>query len=327
MDDKYVARLPMLQEKAPPFTAESTQGEIRFPEDYQGKWVVFFSHPADFTPVCTTELIAFAQMADQFKAIGAELLGLSIDSTPSHIAWLKSMQTMKREENQEIRFTFPLIADVTMEIARKYGMLQESASKTDTVRAVFIIDPKGIIRAILYYPLTNGRNIGEILRLVQALQITDKENVATPANWMPKDDVIMPNPKTMDALDQRYAQQGKDYVCPQWYLCFKKPQDGSPWRNNIGQPLVIPAQNSVPEMIPDQYDDLLVNPHFNIYDLAMEENKSLPPNGQNPSMPSRSSNWVTDSRRVIPGCPQTMSNEPVMPAGNDPASHRIGIRF
>ncbi len=164
-------RLPLIGEKAPSFTAETTQGQIKFPDDYKGKWVVFFSHPADFTPVCTTEFMTFASMENEFKELNCELLGLSIDSTYSHIAWLRTIkEKIEYKGMKDVEVNFPVISDLTMEVSKKFGMLQPQASTTQAVRAVFIIDPKAIVRAILYYPLSNGRNMHEVKRLLIAMQ-------------------------------------------------------------------------------------------------------------------------------------------------------------
>ncbi|MCX7819575.1 MAG: peroxiredoxin [Kiritimatiellae bacterium] len=216
-------RLPLIGERAPPFEAETTQGRISFPQDFAGKWVVFFSHPADFTPVCTTEFITFATMQPEFERRNCRLLGLSIDSTYSHIAWLRTIQERieyRGMKNVEVRF--PVISDLTMEIARAYGMLQPGASTTQAVRAVFLIDPGAIVRAILYYPLTLGRNVDEILRMLIALQTSDRYRVATPANWQPGDDVILPAPGSCGAARERMEQPGSDVRCLDWFLCLKR---------------------------------------------------------------------------------------------------------
>jgi peroxiredoxin (alkyl hydroperoxide reductase subunit C) len=223
MSEQHGARLPLIGEPAPPFEAETTNGHIKFPDDYKGKWVIFFSHPADFTPVCTTEFMTFASMADEFRQLNAELIGLSIDSTYSHIAWLRTIKEkieFKGMKNLEV--TFPVISDLTMEVSKKYGMLQPAASTTQAVRAVFIIDPESKVRAILYYPLTNGRNMQEIKRLLVALQRTDANKVATPANWEPGDDVIIPPPASSESAKQRVAGAGDEYRCLDWFLCLKK---------------------------------------------------------------------------------------------------------
>jgi len=218
-----VVRLPLIGERAPAFTADSTQGPVRFPDDYKGKWVVFFSHPADFTPVCTTEFMAFAAAAEDFKQLNAELLGLSIDSTFSHIAWLRTIRDrIEYKGAKNVEVTFPVISDLTMEVARAFGMLQPSASTTQAVRAVFLIDPRAIVRAILYYPLTNGRNINEILRLLAAMQTSDEYKVATPANWRVGEDVIIPPPGSCGLGQERVENAGGDYQCLDWFLCLKK---------------------------------------------------------------------------------------------------------
>ena len=182
-------RMPLLGDDIPSFTAVTTQGQISFSEDYKGKWIILFSHPADFTPVCTTEFMTFASMQEDFRKMNTELIGLSIDSIFSHIAWLKRIEEKieyKGMKNLEIKF--PLIADLKMDVAKKYGMVQPNASTTQAVRAVFVIDPESKIRAIIYYPLSTGRNMQEIKRLVTALRKNEAEKVATSANWQPGDD-------------------------------------------------------------------------------------------------------------------------------------------
>lgn len=219
-------RLPLIGEKAPAFEAETTQGSLRFPENYHGKWVVLFSHPADFTPVCTTEFMTFATMQNEFKAHNCELIGLSIDSVYSHIAWLRVIEEKIEFKGMKgIRVNFPVIADLSMEVAGKYGMVQPQASTTQAVRAVFVIDPEATIRAILYYPMSNGRNIDEILRLVIALQEADRKKIATPANWRPGDDVIVPPPKSMEAARERVYLGGDQYTCIDWFLCTKSASE------------------------------------------------------------------------------------------------------
>ena len=215
--------LPLIGEKAPSFTAETTQGPLKFPDDYEGKWVIFFSHPADFTPVCTTEFMAFASMADEFRALNAELLGLSIDSTFSHIAWLRTIkEKIEYKGMKDVEVSFPVISDLTMEVSKKFGMLQPLASTTQAVRAVFVIDPEAKVRAILYYPLTNGRNMDEIKRLLVAMQHSDKHKIATPANWQPGEDVIIPPPGSCGTAKERVEGAGEDYECLDWFLCLKK---------------------------------------------------------------------------------------------------------
>jgi peroxiredoxin 2/4 len=222
-----ITRLPLISEKAPSFKADTTQGPINFPDDYKGKWVIMFSHPADFTPVCTTEFMTFASMEKEFKSLNCQLIGLSIDSTFSHIAWLRTIKekiVYKGMKNVEVNF--PVISDLTMEVAKKFGMLQPSASTTQAVRAVFIIDPEGKIRAILYYPMSNGRNIDEIKRLLLAMQLSDQHKVATPANWQPGEDVIVPPPGSCGSAKERVDKAGKDYECLDWFLCLKKCPKG-----------------------------------------------------------------------------------------------------
>jgi peroxiredoxin (alkyl hydroperoxide reductase subunit C) len=217
------AHLPLIGEDAPSFKAETTQGPISFPEDYKGKWVILFSHPADFTPVCTTEFMTFQSMLFEFRALNCALIGLSIDSNYSHIAWLLTIeQKIKYKGMEKVAVTFPVISDVKMEIAKKYGMIQPSADDTKAVRAVFFIDPKAKIRALIYYPLSNGRNIQEIKRLLIAMQTSDKHQCATPANWQPGDDVIIPPPGSCGTANLRVAGAGKDYYCLDWFLCLKK---------------------------------------------------------------------------------------------------------
>lgn len=216
-------RLPLIGEKVPSFTAETTQGEVKFPDDYKGKWVVFFSHPADFTPVCTTEFMTFASMEKEFRDLNCELLGLSIDSTYSHIAWLRTIkEKIEYKGMKDVEVNFPVISDLTMEISKKFGMLQPQASTTQAVRAVFIIDPKAIVRAILYYPLSNGRNMGEVKRLLIAMQHSDEHNIATPANWELGEDVIVPPPGSCGTAKERVDQAGEDYECLDWFICLKK---------------------------------------------------------------------------------------------------------
>ena len=215
--------LPLIGEPAPAFTAETTQGPITFPDDFKGKWVIFFSHPADFTPVCTTEFMTFASMQAEFRALNCELLGLSIDSTYSHIAWLRTIkEKIVYKGMKEVEVTFPVISDLTMEVSKTFGLLQPGASTTQAVRAVFIIDPRGIVRALFYYPLSNGRDMQEIKRLLIAMQYSDVHQVATPANWQPGDDVIVPPPGSCGTAKERVDRAGDDYVCLDWFMCLKK---------------------------------------------------------------------------------------------------------
>ena len=204
--------LPRLGSPAPPFEAETTHGTLRL-EDFKGGWLILFSHPADFTPVCTTEFVAFAKIAPELKKRNVELLGLSIDSTFSHIAWVRNI-----EEKFGVKIPFPVIADLNKEVATLYGMIMPGESRTETSRAVFVIDDKGIVRAMVYYPLTTGRNMEEILRLIDALQTTDKHGVATPANWRPGEKVIVPPPRTVEGAEARMKE---NYERKDWYFSQK----------------------------------------------------------------------------------------------------------
>lgn len=204
---------PILGDPAPDFEANTTHGPLKL-SDLRGQWVVLFSHPADFTPVCTTEFIAFSQAYDEFKALNVQLIGLSIDSVSSHIAWVRNIK-----EKMGVEVPFPIIADLDMNVASLYGMIHPGQSSTATVRAVFFIDDKGIMRAMIYYPLSNGRYIPEIIRLVKAFQTSDKYGVATPANWQPGDKVVVPAPKTVAEAEKRLSE---GYEYKDFYLCFKK---------------------------------------------------------------------------------------------------------
>ena len=214
-------RLPLLGDTAPAFSAQSTQGPVNFPEDYRDKWVILFSHPADFTPVCTTEFMAFATMEPQFNQLGCKLIGLSVDSNFSHIAWLRTIRGVQYKDMKNVDVTFPLLEDVRMDVARKYGMIQPNASTTQAVRAVFIIDPAQKIRAFLYYPLTTGRNVDEILRLLIALQTSDRHKVSTPVNWTPGDDVIVPPPNSCGQSDLRVQNPPPGDRVVTWFLTFR----------------------------------------------------------------------------------------------------------
>jgi peroxiredoxin (alkyl hydroperoxide reductase subunit C) len=216
-------RLPLIGDKAPSFKADSTQGPIDFPEDFKGKWVVFFSHPADFTPVCTTEFMMFSAMQPEFEKLDCKLLGLSIDSTYSHIAWLRAIrEKIEYKGLRDVEVKFPVISDLTMEVANEYGMLQPTASTTQAVRAVFIIDPDAIVRAIMYYPMSNGRNIEEIKRILIAMQLSDEEKVATPANWQPGEDVIVPPPGSCGTAKQRVEQPAAGTTVLDWFMTLRK---------------------------------------------------------------------------------------------------------
>lgn len=220
--EEQINRMPLIGDNAPEFKAVTTQGEINFPSDYKGKWVILFSHPADFTPVCTTEFMTFASMMDDFDKLNVQLVGLSVDSLYAHIAWLRKIQELEWNGLKNINVTFPLIEDIRMEVAKKYGMIQPNQSNTQAVRAVFIIDPKGIIRTILYYPLSTGRNFDEIKRIVTALQKADSDGVATPADWRPGDDVIIPTAGSCGTAKERMESKDDNMYCLDWFMCFKK---------------------------------------------------------------------------------------------------------
>jgi peroxiredoxin (alkyl hydroperoxide reductase subunit C) len=202
---------------APDFEAVTTHGKKKL-SDYKGKWVILFSHPADFTPVCTTEFVAFSQIQDELLKRNVQLIGLSIDSVHSHIAWVRWIK-----DKMAVEINFPIIADLDMKVANLFGMIHPSQSATAAVRAVFVIDPEMKIRAVIYYPLNTGRNMQEILRLLDALQTADKHKVALPANWKPDDMVIVPSPGTQEGAEKRMSE---GYECVDWFLCKKKLPEG-----------------------------------------------------------------------------------------------------
>lgn len=213
--------MPRIGEKAPAFKAITTQGDIDFPSQYEGKWVVLFSHPADFTPVCTSEFMTFASMDEKFKKANCELIGLSVDGLYSHIAWLRTIkEKIEYKGMKNIEVNFPLIEDITMEVASKYGMIQPGESNTKAVRAVFFIDPKGIIRTIIYYPLSLGRNFDELYRVLIALQTADAYSVALPADWRPGDDVIVPTAGSCGVAKERMEDK-ENMTCYDWFFCTK----------------------------------------------------------------------------------------------------------
>jgi len=213
-----VYAMPRIGDNAPDFEAVTTMGKIKFSDFAKGKWVILFSHPADFTPVCTTEMSGFAQRKAEFDALNTELIGLSIDSIHSHLAWVNNVR-----EKTGVYFNFPIIADLDMKVAKLYGMLQPNESETATVRAVFFIDPEKKIRLIMYYPLNIGRNMDEILRALKALQFADKHKVSLPLNWQPGDKAIVPPPKTLDEMNERLANTEYEFV--DFYLSKKVVKD------------------------------------------------------------------------------------------------------
>ena len=212
--------MPRIGDPAPEFTAGTTQGKINFPGDFKGKWIVLFSHPADFTPVCTSEFITFGSLQKEFERLNCQLVGLSIDGLSSHIAWLHTIrERIAWNGHKNVDVQFPLIDDITMNVAKKYGMIQPGESETKAVRAVFFIDPKGIIRTIVYYPLALGRNFDELLRILTGLQTIDAFGVALPADWRPGSEVIVPAPGTMKALKERL--EDRSVHCHDWFFCTR----------------------------------------------------------------------------------------------------------
>lgn len=220
MENEIIA-LPRIGDKAPEFKAVTTQGEINFPSDYNGSWVILFSHPADFTPVCTSEFMTFATLEKKFIEANCKLVGLSVDGLYSHIAWLRTIkEKIEYKGMRDVEVKFPLIEDITMEVARKYGMMMPGESSTKAVRAVFFVDPKGIIRAIIYYPLSLGRNFDELYRALIAMQTADEFSIATPADWQPGDEVIIPTAGSCGVAKERMEDK-KNMKCYDWFFCTK----------------------------------------------------------------------------------------------------------
>jgi peroxiredoxin (alkyl hydroperoxide reductase subunit C) len=215
--------MPRIGEKAPSFKAVTTQGEINFPADYAGSWVILFSHPADFTPVCTSEFMTFATLESKFEQANCRLVGLSVDGLYSHIAWLRTIkEKIEYKGMKDVEVKFPLIEDITMEVARAYGMIQPGESSTKAVRAVFVIDAKSTIRAIIYYPLSLGRNFDELYRALIAMQTADAFSVATPADWRPGDEVIIPTAGSCGVAKDRMEGKKEEMKCYDWFFCTKK---------------------------------------------------------------------------------------------------------
>jgi len=219
-------RFPLIGEEFPKLEVNTTHGRMIIPDAFKGKWFVFFSHPADFTPVCTTEFVAFQLRYDKFKELNTELIGLSIDQVFSHIKWIEWIKDNIKIDGKPIKIQFPVIADDVGRASEALGLIHEKKG-TNTVRAVFIVDPEGIIRAILYYPQELGRNVDEILRMIKALQVADKNGVAIPHNWPDNeiigDKVIVPPAGSVDEKEQRLEAKGKGEIeCFDWWLCYKK---------------------------------------------------------------------------------------------------------
>ena len=220
-DDKMI-RVPLIGETAPTFIAESTKGTIRFPDDYFGKWKILYSHPSDFTPVCTSEIIELAEMQPDFEKLNTKVFVISSDGLSSHIEWIRSMESFSYKDKPPVRIDFPLISDKSLEISRKYGMIHPYTNSTKDVRGVFIIDPDDHIQAIFFYPLTVGRNMDEIKRTLIALQLTVNKNILTPAGWQPGEDVLIHSPQTMKDADKLKNDNNPDMYSPVWYMWFKK---------------------------------------------------------------------------------------------------------
>ncbi len=214
-EKQEMTMMPRIGDMAPDFEAVTTKGKIKMSDFAKDKWIVMFSHPADFTPVCTTEMSGFAIRKGEFDALNTELLGLSIDSIHAHLGWVNNVR-----ENTGIYFDFPIIADIDMKVSKLYGMLQPNESETAAVRAVFFIDPEKKIRLIMYYPLNVGRNMDEILRALHALQTSDKYKVAMPLDWKQGDKVIVPPPKTLDEMNNRINDDSLEKV--DFYLAKKE---------------------------------------------------------------------------------------------------------
>lgn len=218
-----IISMPRIGDKAPVFKAKTTQGNINFPSDYAGKWVILFSHPADFTPICTSEFMTFAKREAEFSALNCQLVGLSVDGLYSHIAWLRTIkEKIEYKGMKNIEANFPLIEDISMEVAKKYGMIQPGESTTQAVRAVFFIDPKGMVRALIYYPLSLGRNFDELKRALIAMQTADAYAVATPADWQPGEDVIVPPPGSCGTAKEKIENLADGILCYDWFFCTQK---------------------------------------------------------------------------------------------------------
>lgn len=221
--ENQVYAMPRIGDQAPSFTAVTTQGTINFPGDFKGKWKILFSHPADFTPVCTSEFMTFGRMAEEFEALNTQLVGLSVDGLYSHIAWLRTIkEKIEYKGIKDVEIKFPLIEDITMNVARLYGMIQPGESQTSAVRAVFFIDPQDKIRTILYYPLALGRNFDEIKRVLIGLQTADNFSVALPADWRPGDDVIVPTAGSCGVAKARMSGEEGKMKCYDWFFCTRE---------------------------------------------------------------------------------------------------------
>jgi peroxiredoxin 2/4 len=215
-------RIPVIGQRAPAFIANTTQGEINFPNDYFDKWKILFSHPADFTPVCTSEILELSYLQDKFEDLNTKILVISTDGINSHLEWIKSIESISYKDRKPVKINFPLIADLNMTISKQYGMIHPYISSNHNVRGVFIIDPKNKIRAIFFYPMNIGRNFDEILRTLAALQKADSDDILTPANWTKGCDVLLPSPKNPEESEKMKAKNDPDYYSLNWYMWFKK---------------------------------------------------------------------------------------------------------
>jgi len=220
--EKNTTRIPLIGEIAPSFTAESTNGQITFPDNFGTKWKILFSHPADFTPVCSSEILELAQMQDEFDRLGVKIAVLSTDTLYKHISWKKSLETLKYKGKEPVKINFPLIDDNTWSASKEYGMLHAATSTSKDVRGVFIIDPKNRVRAVSFYPMEIGRNLDEIKRTVMALQTADRQKVLIPANWSPGEDVLVPYVKTGKSDKNMANQDDQGINQVSWYMMFKK---------------------------------------------------------------------------------------------------------
>lgn len=224
IEDKLHIRIPLIGEQAPKFTATTTAGEIHFPEDFRDQYVILFSHPADFTPICSTEFMLFASNYQQFKNLNTQIIGLSADSLYSHIAWLRTIQEkLEYKGLKHVTVPFPVIVDSSQAIIGKYGMIH--GDNDFPTRALFIIDPHGKVRASMFYPMYNGRNVEEVMRLLIAIQRHDKYRVATPANWQPGDSVIQRIPRSFEEANARMDQLDVNEMCYDWFSCFQADPD------------------------------------------------------------------------------------------------------
>lgn len=213
---------PLTSGPAPSFTAKSTQGDVNFPLDYFGQWKIIFTHPADFTPVCTSEIIALADMQEDFKKVNAAILVISTDGLNSHISWINSIESIVRPEKPAVNVAFPIISDADLMISKKYGILHKDTGKVEDIRSVFFVDPDNNIQAMFFYPDFVGRNIPEIYRTLVALQMHDRKNVYTPANWQPGDDVLLPSPKSVAESDKMAEKKDTEMYRLAWYMWYKK---------------------------------------------------------------------------------------------------------